>query len=62
MLGEMVRLVSSQWKNEKRHLMSGLDVTRTLTAHQIGINIHALQPARHPVVTHNFLQFQTAPA
>ena len=58
----MLRLVSRQCKKEKRHLMSGLDVTRTLTAHQIGININVLQAARHPVVTHNFLQFQTAPA
>ena len=62
MLGEMLRLVSGQCKREKRHLMSGIDTTRTLADHEISIKIHVRKVARHPVVGHNFLQLQTAPA
>lgn len=60
MLGEMLIMVSGQFKNDKCHLMSVLDITQTLTAHQIGIKIHVRKVARHSVVKDNFLQFWTA--
>ena len=47
MLGEMLIMVSGQFKNDKCHLMSVLDIIQTLTAHQIGIKIHVRKVARH---------------
>ena len=58
MLGEMLRLVNGQCKNEKFHLMSVLHMSRILNAYQIDLQIHVRKVASYPVLSNIFCSFR----
>lgn len=57
MLGEMLRLVNGEYKNEKFHLMSILHISRIFNACLIDLQI---QGCKLSSGEQHFLQFQTA--